>query len=87
MVAQIAQASVMQSGQIDSVYQTISGINQVTDEYDRSVQEISVSAGNLAEEARMLQENAAFFKLGLKTDDDSSMDGKADTASESMLFF
>lgn len=87
MVAQIAQASVMQSGQIDSVYQTISGINQVTDEYDRSVQEISVSAGHLAEEARVLQENAAFFKLGVKTAEDGNIDGKADTASESMLFF
>jgi methyl-accepting chemotaxis protein len=86
MVAQIAEASITQNGQIDTVYQTITGINQVTEEYDSSVQAIVSSAGHLAKEAKLLQENAAFFRLGLRQSDEAG-DGEADTSSDMMLFF
>jgi methyl-accepting chemotaxis protein len=80
MVEEIAGASVTQSRQIDSVHQAISGINQVTAQYDASVAEIVGAAQQLSQEAKQLEESTAFFKLGKDTD------GEAEQT-EDMLFF
>lgn len=78
MIVEIANASVTQSSQIDSVHQAIAGINQITEQYTELVGEIVSSAQNLEKEAKTLEGNTTFFKLGKQTQEEIMTD---------MLFF
>jgi methyl-accepting chemotaxis protein len=78
MIVEIANASVTQSSQIDSVHQAIAGINQITEQYTELVGEIVTSAQNLEQEAKTLESNTTFFKLGKNNQEEIMTD---------MLFF
>lgn len=79
MVEQIARSSITQSDQIDSVHQAIAGVNQITEQYNELVSEIVASAQNLEQEAKSLENNTAFFKLGKANQEEENM--------TDMLFF
>ncbi len=74
MIDQIAQASVVQSGQVDQVHRAITGINQVTAEYDASVEAILTAAEALEKEADLLKHSVAFFHLSDEGEESASHD-------------
>jgi methyl-accepting chemotaxis protein len=64
MVDQISEASKEQAIGIEQVHRAIADIDRVTQENARLVDETTDTANSLMEEARQLQDNISFFKVG-----------------------
>lgn len=84
MIEQIAQASVVQTGQVDQVHRAITGINQVTAEYDASVEAILTAAKELEQEAEHLKLSTTFFQLA---ENQAKSSGDESSETGDTLFF
>jgi methyl-accepting chemotaxis protein len=64
MIAQIAQASNEQAEGVSQVHKAITSIDQVTQQNAALVEQTSAAAESMSEQAKILNEDMAFFKTG-----------------------